>query len=78
VLVAALSSIGAIVLARALSKRAEHPRKAWFMVARVVLVASFVPSLILDETVGAKVALSLMHVAVAVPLMLLVAPGKDS
>lgn len=73
-LAAAVSSIGAIVLARALSNHVKDPRKVWLATASAVLVISFVPSLLLDEGLASAVALSLMHVAVAVPLVLLVAP----
>lgn len=73
---AAVFTVAAIAVARFLSARVADARRTFLIVAGAVLVASFVPSFLLDEQLSAKLALAALHVAVAVPVLVLVTPPR--
>ncbi|MFT4110888.1 DUF6069 family protein [Propionicimonas sp.] len=72
---------------RAISRRARRPRRALTMLVPIVLVASFIPDVLLatmkfipGTTTGAALTLMAMHVvvaAVAVPAYLMAGPVRD-
>ena len=58
-----------------LERRTTRARTTWTILAVVVLVLSIPPLALLEATVATKVALGIMHLAAAVPLILMLRHG---